>query len=429
MPAVSATDREVVGLDRAHRVRSVEGLRAIAAGLVLYYHLQRSIGFTHPGIIPTWLVPISERLGPFGVAIFFALSGFLLYRPFVRFDFGMGPPVRLPSYFTRRFFRIYPAYWCALAVLLFVVGPVQAKTSTDYVVFFGLLQNYRTGMMLRGLGVAWTLVIEVSFYLVLPFLAVLLRSRPGRSTRARVVRQLTGLSLMYCLGLIVRVYSFWYKPNFVPRPGVFQPQWFLESWLPGHLDWFALGMLLAVVACWSEGRDRPLGVVRFAQARAWPLWLGSVTIYFLVTRATFPKPGLPIPHGLAMMTLTVVPIAATLLVAPVVLAPQGAGLIRACLAFPLVVAVGTVSYGIYLWHLVVNLQVFTWIVHRTLPRSAGIQVVLVLTGTMVLATLSYWLVERPCMRLALRLTDGSTRPNRPAAPDPGPAELSPAETT
>lgn len=396
---LGATARTTGG---AVRLGRIEGLRALAAFIVLYYHLQRSVQFVHAGLLPASVVSWSERLGTFGVGIFFVLSGFLLYRPFASAAlFGTARP-RLGSYFVRRFARIYPAYWAALAFLLFVVGPNQLGSVLDGIVYFGLLQNYRTGSLLLGLGVAWTLVIEVSFYLVLPLLARLLRSSSA-SARRRLRRQVIGLAVMALIGPAVRVWAYWHRPTGLGRVGEFQPYLSPDAWLPGYLDWFALGMALAVTTVWFERSEASARVLRWFQARVWPAWIGALVLYRLVLFAHFPRPGTMVSPGTHMLVNTVLPVAAALVVAPVVLVPGGTGLGRRLLGTRVAVAAGTVSYGIYLWHLTVVRQVSIWIADRTLPRSASIEVVLVLALTAIAATASYVVVEAPMMRWSARV--------------------------
>ncbi|MEY2447003.1 MAG: hypothetical protein QOH79_479, partial [Acidimicrobiaceae bacterium] len=105
-PASTLTSRE--------RFPCFDGLRAIAAGAVVLLHVSLISGFT---------LRESDTVGPYfargeaGVYLFFLISGYLLYRPFVaaRFDQAPGPGLR--SYARRRALRILPAYWVALTVL------------------------------------------------------------------------------------------------------------------------------------------------------------------------------------------------------------------------------------------------------------------------------------------------------------------------
>ena len=232
-----------------HRVREIEGLRALAAGLVVVFHLSTAVNLPHPSLISPDAMYWIARLGPLGVAIFFVLSGFLLYQPFARAALANESPPALGRYYVRRFARIFPAYWVALAVFLFVVGPEQVHGIGQAAEYFGLVQNYHAGSFLRGLGVAWSLVIEVSFYLVLPILAWLLRGWHRGTTRlARIRRQFVGLACMYAIGIAARLWSAHSRSAFVFQHHLWRPYRYIDLWIPSYLDWFALGMTLAVIA-------------------------------------------------------------------------------------------------------------------------------------------------------------------------------------
>src|SRR5918911_1023029 len=84
-----------------------DGLRALAAGAVALTHSAFISGFN---IRNNAWGPYFARLD-IGVAVFFVISGFLLYRPFVLARFAVSDsPATLP-YFQRRFLRIFPAFW------------------------------------------------------------------------------------------------------------------------------------------------------------------------------------------------------------------------------------------------------------------------------------------------------------------------------
>src|SRR5947209_17182952 len=95
-----------------------DGLRAVAALSVLVYHAGY---FSRANEGDGGLSPYLARLNV-GVAIFFVISGFLLYRPLLAARMGVGPPVRLRDYARRRFLRIVPAYWVALSLLAVYPG-------------------------------------------------------------------------------------------------------------------------------------------------------------------------------------------------------------------------------------------------------------------------------------------------------------------
>ncbi len=153
-----------------------DGLRAIAALAVLTFHVTGILDSQGILSAPHWVTNALSRLGLFGVGSFFVISGFLLYRPFaVAALTGTPSPAWFP-FWKRRFFRIYPAYWVALAVAVFVLGQGGFVSVVHGTAHFAMIQNYRAGFIGGGLTVAWTLGIEISFYIVLPFVAKLLRT-------------------------------------------------------------------------------------------------------------------------------------------------------------------------------------------------------------------------------------------------------------
>lgn len=387
----------------AQRLPAIEGLRAIAAVMVLFFHLQGEVNLTHPRLIGGPFPDLFARLGPFGVAIFFCLSGFLLYRPYALATLAATPFPRLGPYYVRRFLRIFPAYWVALGVLIATANFHVVRNAADFVGFFALLQNYRTGYLLLGIGVAWTLVIEVSFYLVLPVLAVAFRGGATRSKGVLLRRQLIGVAVMGLVAVAVRVWTYWFKPSGGLRYGAYQPLRSLTHWLPGYLDWFAIGMALAVGVAWVQTGGAMVRPVRWMAQHAGVTWLVAIGGYVVLAFVDPPRPGVAATPTVALVVGTALPLLAGLLVLPIALAPEAGGL-RTVLRSRPFIAVGMVSYGIYLWHQTVIRWTRDWMTNGVIPRSALVQVLLVVTITGVLAALSYFVVERPFMQFSARWT-------------------------
>ena len=124
--------------------------------------------------------------GYVGVSVFFVLSGFLLYRPFV------AGGVNLRSFALRRVARIYPAYWFALVPMALLDW--RAFSSAP-LAFITLTQNYVPGMSQRVMVQAWTLGVEVAFYACLPVLGWLL-ARRSRYVQTAALAGLAGASLV-----------------------------------------------------------------------------------------------------------------------------------------------------------------------------------------------------------------------------------------
>ena len=89
-----------------------------------------------------------------------------------------GPGLR--DYFIGRFLRIYPAYWVALIAVVWVFqqpGPKQQINNVgDFIAYFGLLQQYTAAHAFGGIQQAWTLCVEVAFYVFLPLWALGVRA-------------------------------------------------------------------------------------------------------------------------------------------------------------------------------------------------------------------------------------------------------------
>ena len=211
----------------------LDSVRAIAALSVLVFHAGFWSDITLTG---SALAPFLSRLGV-GVTIFFVISGFLLYRPFVRARLEGSPPPRATAYGWRRALRILPAYWVALTVIALAIPKPDTFQPDHAVAYYGLLQIYGD-LALGGITQAWTLCVEVTFYALLPLWALALRRLP-----ATVRSELIALAVLAAAGtawILAAVLS-------APDPDHANTGRML-LWLPAYLDHFALGMALAVVS-------------------------------------------------------------------------------------------------------------------------------------------------------------------------------------
>jgi len=154
-----------------------DSLRGLAVLCVVGFHVASLTGRLGHGVAGR----LAEVLGTESVLVFFGISGFLLYRPFVAARAEGRPPPRTRAFLRRRAFRILPAYWTALTLLAVFPGIVGAFGG-EWWRYYGLLQLYWTDSVGRGIPVAWTLCVEAAFYLLLPLWAVgarRLRLGPG----------------------------------------------------------------------------------------------------------------------------------------------------------------------------------------------------------------------------------------------------------
>jgi peptidoglycan/LPS O-acetylase OafA/YrhL len=146
-----------------------DSLRGIAAVCIVFFHAASVTAFAVPV-----LRDVVAVIGPRSLTLFFVISGFLLYRPYVAARAAGRPPPRTLRYLRRRAFRIVPAYWVALTLLAIFPGIAGVFTG-DWWRFYFFLQLYSTETVGQGIPVAWSLCVEVTFYLLLPVWALLLR--------------------------------------------------------------------------------------------------------------------------------------------------------------------------------------------------------------------------------------------------------------
>jgi peptidoglycan/LPS O-acetylase OafA/YrhL len=391
----------------------LDSLRALAALSVFCFHFAFVYGLLLGRALPivgSDLAPYLRELGDAGVSIFFVLSAFLLYRPFAAARFRRQVPPAIVPYGVRRALRVFPAYWTALLVVALVVG-VSGVTGANLAVYLGLLQAYTEDGLSGGISQAWTLTIEVAFYVLIPFWALALRRIPARSRRDFLLSEIGLISIGVAASIAWKLLAI---QDLDEGASPFIPA--LIS-LPAFFDHFAAGMLLAVLSVAAPGRDAwPRPLARLARVPAL-CWLIALAALWGMAHAPAEVEGWG-GNYLLHRELEVV-LAAAILVSAVAAAERSSGAWRALTARP-VVWLGTVSYGFYLWHLVVLSQLREWTGHSlgTLPFF-----VIAFAVTVLLSAASWYLLERHVIGLAHRLTrrpqvmtpDADLR--RPGAPD------------
>jgi peptidoglycan/LPS O-acetylase OafA/YrhL len=351
---------------------------------VLAYHLCIVFGRMDGGPAAPLLAELKG-----GVAIFFVISGYVLYLPCAQAIAGRGHLPGWRSFAERRLRRIVPGYWAVLTVSALAIPSVHVFGPGQWR-YYLFAQIYDPDTVLGGLGVAWSLCVEVSFYLLLPLLALGLRGLAGGcGARTQASRQLLALAAVATGSLSLRWWLAGSGVASIPHSG-----FVLATALPGFLDWFALGMALAVLAV-----ARP-GVTRWRRpATCWAV----ATALVLATAGLQPDDlFLPLYGPAAHLT---VGLAAAFVVLPFTVemdARPGARLTRV-LAGRCMVWLGTVSYGVYLWQLPVLVALLGHPADLGMPTAVPIQalalIVAATTGTIACATASWYLLERPLMRL------------------------------
>ncbi len=368
----------VVSPPRGHpRFPHMDGLRAIAAVGVLVSHA----GYFSGASELAWYGPAVAN-GTAGVTVFFVLSGFLLYRPFLAADLDGAPAIRVRDFARRRVLRIFPAYWIALTALAIYPGLVGVFTD-DWPWFYGLLQVYGPGTRpVEGIAAAWSLCVELSFYALLPLYAALMRR--VRPRRRRLRTELAVLAGLGTASVAARGVSLGAGGSF------------LELTLAGTFAWFALGMALAVASVAPMPR-----LTRVVAARPAACWAVAGAAYLALCVVLREPAAGPLAYSPSQWLVQHVlsAVVAVFLVAPAALGVDGGGWPRRVLRWAPLAWLGVISYGIYLWQGGWVLVLWEQGARDWLPSAPFVVMTLgTLAGAVACAAASYLLVERPLMR-------------------------------
>ncbi|MDQ0743881.1 peptidoglycan/LPS O-acetylase OafA/YrhL [Clavibacter sp. B3I6] len=378
----------------------IEGLRGIAAVAVLLYHVQRQLAR------PTTDIPLVGEVAFFshGVTLFFVLSGFLLFLPFARALVQGGPMPRLSRYAANRALRVFPGYVVVLLlvslVLRVAVLPREARDAGIAVGALGpvdtllnalLLQGYTPRTLRSGIEVAWTLAVEVSFYVVLPVVA-LLAARLLRG-RATWIRALAPAAALLLVGVAGKVWSTIAQAPLGHR-GRLASEWG-ATWeavanrsILVHADLFSYGMAAAVILLTLSADERLRDRVA-----AWRVPAGIVAAALVIVASVVP---------VGAFEESVVAASCALLLLLVALPRRGGSLgpVTRVLELRWIAWLGTISFSVYLWHLPVIR--FLRRAGLVLPDTLGgfaLNTLVVGAVTLVLAAATYYAIERPALRL------------------------------
>jgi len=373
---------------RHPRFPLVDGTRAIAVICVVVLHAAVAGQATGGSLGGRLLTHLNV-----GVTIFFVISGFLLYRPFIAHRAGGPPPLRSGAYARNRFLRIYPAYVLILTVLLLIPG-LTAFTGVPWWKAFGVMQTLPIGgdnfcpTLDCGLGQTWSLVVEVTFYLALP-LYVLAANRLARrrAVTTWVTAELLVLGALSVVSLLVEFRYFGLGSRWV------------DATVLGFLPWFALGMGLAILSVGAQGREHRSRAIDLVSRRPLLPWIAAVGIYIALV-LWLPASPLIFDRDTRLIAFVAFGVIGLLVLLPAIFGDASGGAPRRFLANGIVAWIGLISYGIFLWHVTPAIELGT--------TGAGASFPLLLAGTLAItipvAAASYYFVERPLLRLKTRST-------------------------
>jgi len=362
------------------RAAAIDGLRALAALSVLGYHAWL---YTRERVSAGVRESLADELAHelrLGLVLFFVLSGYLLFGPWVRAALAGGPAPRTGAYLLRRVARIVPAYWAAVAgsiALVWGLGDtpgVRLPPVEDLWLFAVFGQNFTTPTLLKLNAPLWTLAVEASFYVVLPVLGWLALRLRGAGREAQAIVP----TLFLLLGV---AWNWSIAGQSVPPT--------LTKLLPAMAPYFAVGMLAAVL-----GHGRVLGPRGARRLLAAGVVLVAVDAWWAAVAARSGS------HDLTLHVLR--DLLAACGFGAVILAVTAGPAPRFLRARPLAI-VGLWSYGVYLWHV----PLLLWMRgHGVLPTSGWAAFALVLLPTLAVAAASWTLIERPAQDWARRALRG-----------------------
>jgi peptidoglycan/LPS O-acetylase OafA/YrhL len=343
--------------------RWLDGLRGLAILSVLSFHL---------GLLPG---------GSLGVDIFFVLSGFLITVLLVE-EWQQRGSISLKAFYLRRALRLLPAFLTLLLILglsSLLLEPAAATVRRREMIVAGCyVANWptlhRTEMV--TLGHTWSLSVEEQFYLLWPMLLYVLLRLQLRRRR---------ILLLVCAGILASatLRLVLYRVNRIPGEENWTNILRLYMGLDTRADALLVGCLLGLLAAWrllptSQRFIRWSGGAALVSLGA----LGYLAWVRCLDHSQY-------YHGL----FTVVALMVAVIIAPLLSGPSRAG--RWILESAPLVGLGRISYGTYLYHI----PIICWIRSAQFEWGFVANTLLAVTLTLAAALLSYYCVERPCLRL------------------------------
>lgn len=368
---MSASDRFLSHLSRrttsGQFIPEIDGLRFASIALVVLFHLS---GYTVGKSAPFQFATLTDSLlahvaatGHYGVQLFFIISGFVLALPFARYHLEKGPAPRQRAYYLRRLTRLEPPYIIAM-LLTFVVATTFFGASTrilwpHLLASLVYLHNLVYGAPSAVNVVAWSLEVEIQFYLLAPLLA-----------RLYAIPRTLDRRIVIVAGIVVAIVIQRYWVEASPR---------LSLTLLNFLQFFLLGFLLADFYL-LEWR------VPSTNQHAWDAAGLLSWIALLVVWVEIPRPDVLFP------LLALIAFCATF---------RGHWL-REAFRNRWIATIGGMCYSIYLLHY----PLISAIGRRTIRIAANdglalhvlVQAAIVLPLLLVISILFFVTVERPCMQ-------------------------------
>jgi peptidoglycan/LPS O-acetylase OafA/YrhL len=348
-------------------IPEIDGLRFVAILSVVLFHLAAQVS-TKSSVhltAQTWYQPLFNIMarGHIGVPLFFVISGFILGRPFAR-QYLLGQnQVRLRSYYLRRITRLEPPYvlnliLSAIAIYLYFGAPIHYLLT-----HFAASAAYLHGWIFREANpinnVAWTLEVEVQFYILVPLLTLLFCAKNVLLRRGVLLASILILPFIqarYLFGHLAGDSWLWFSIFF-------------------YLQYFLAGLLLSDLYV----TNMP------GWGKSW-LWdVASVAAWLL----------------LFVYVYNWVYYAEALIILVAYIGAFRGRLFPRIFRTPWIALIGGMCYSMYLWHFFIIALIFKMshrvVITRDLLVNFLLQATLILPCILAGTLVYFILIERPCM--------------------------------
>jgi peptidoglycan/LPS O-acetylase OafA/YrhL len=347
-------------------IPEVDGLRFIAVFAVILVHLLNELSLRSGRIIAIehnyWFLARVIGDGGRGVRIFFVISGMILALPFARHFLLGAKSVSLSKYYLRRVTRLEPPYIASLVLAALLLAVYQHGFSQGFVAHALASAFYQHNLVYgrqRSInGVAWSLEVEIQFYVLAPLIMQFYRIRSKGLRRVLMLVSILSIPLAQ-----------------IP----FQSSWSrVELSILYYLQYFLMGLLVADIF-----------VLDLQKMRSSWLWdvagVAALGVIFVTASTGFCVQGLmPLPIGVLCVA-----------------AMRSHGL-RQVFANQWVAVIGGMCYSIYLLHNLIIAVLFKVTRYAIIPGAVFfvnylIQLLLTALPAVAICAVFYLLIERPCM--------------------------------
>ncbi len=335
----------------------LDSLRALAVFAVFITHSE----VKNLGPVP------SGALGGLGVQLFFVLSGFLITRILLECRNDYSPAHAIGRFYIRRVLRLFPIYYLTIAIFAILRNPHILEGLPWHLTYTSNIFFARRGTLDLLGAHFWTLSVEEQFYLLWPWLIVLLPSR-------WLPRLLFGTVLIAIGYRLICTEVGWSGP-------------FAWALLPPILDQFGIGAALAMY--WNAARRRPW-MEAFMQK-------GALIVLPLALLSAYTTPLLP--RFMAVFDPLLRGVAFALIIHGAALGY--AGTFGKVLEWPPLLHLGRISYGLYVYHPFCAWFVTGALRHMAHPASRYPfqHLFLFVSLTIIVANVSWHYFEKPIASL------------------------------